>query len=123
MKTKPTFRLKHLAELLSPQPDYPKVMTEVCGYNNNWLGRKWVFVWKFRQAYRLIKEYQDVHPRKVEENPNCPIKRPKSIDHITFIAMLDIQSLLSNAGEKNDITGLFIDLITKSCYSANNEDE
>lgn len=123
MKNKPTFRLKHLAELISPKPDYAKIMTEVCGYKNNWLGRKWVFVWKFKQAYSMVKEYREVSPKKVKENPDCKIKRPKSIDHIPFVAMLDIQSLLSNAGNNDDITDLFTELIAKSTFSSNRDED
>lgn len=119
MSKSPSFKLKHLPELISGRPDYSKIMAEVCGYKNNWIGRKWVFVWKFRQAYRLVKEAQDINPNTVEENPDCEIKRPNSIDHIPFVAMLDIQSLLSNAGNNDNTTQLIIELIAKSSYSSN----
>ena len=114
-----TFKLKHLEELISSDPDYPKIMAEVCGYNNNWIGRKWVFVWKFRQAYALMQKYKNLSPKGVEENPNCNIKRPQNIDNISFMAMMDLQRLSTSNSE--DPSFLLAEMIAKACYGENVE--
>lgn len=111
-------KFKHLQGIVDGKVDYPAIMTEVCGYNNNWLGRKWVFIWKFKEAHSLIKQIEKIEPKKVKYKEECNIKHPRSVDNISFRAMMEAQALLGNPGDRN-ITELMAQLIAITCFEAN----
>ncbi len=112
------FKLKHLVELLKPTPDITLIMTDVCGFRNNWIGRKFVFTKKVKEAYKVLEDFKTLEPKKVLENPDCKILRPSNIDHITFMAMLDTQSHLSKGGDGGE-SYMIGELIAKVCFSEN----
>ena len=95
-------------------------MSEVCGFRNNWIGRKLVFAWKVKEAYQILGEYKKLKPKQVEENPNCEILRPSNVDHISFMAMMDIQSHLSKAADLDESV-MIGELIAKVCFSENHK--
>lgn len=111
-------RLKDLSNISSDEVDYPKIMTEVIGYNNFRIGRKYVFKKAFKQAYVLVQEARLIDPNSVKYNPECNIKLPNNIDSITFRAMVELQTYLKNSNE--DLTNTIAQIISIVCYQANN---
>lgn len=115
-------RLKDLSNITSEQPNYAIIMKEVLGYNNYWLGRKYVFAKKFKEAHSIITEARKVDIQKVVWEEDCPIAKPNNIDSISFRAMMEMQSVIGNSNGK-DVTELIINTITIACYSENVEGE
>lgn len=111
-------KFKHLQGIVDKQADYPSIMTEVLGYRNNWLGRKWVFMWKFKQAHNLIKQIEQISPKTIKLESGCKIRRPKSIDNISFRAMMEIQALLGNPGNRK-VVDLMAEMIAIACFESN----
>lgn len=112
-------KFKHLASIVDGKPDMPAIMTEVFGYKNNWLGKRLLFVRKFKQAHNLIKKIEKVDPTKIGLQVGCKIKKPSHIDNITFRAMMEIQALLNSKKDK-PIIELMAELVCIACYSENN---
>lgn len=106
-------RFKHLEGLTSGKPDYVGIMVDVLGFNNRRLGRRRVFNWKFKQAFNLVEQMKTIDIKKVEENPDCKIKRPSNVDNISYMAMMEIQTLSLSEGTLIDSMA---ELITKVCY-------
>lgn len=110
-------RLRDLHNISSEEVDYPKIMTEVVGYNNYRIGRKYVFKKAFTQAYKLVQEARLVDPNSVKYNPECGIRIPSNIDSITFRAMIELQTYLKNSNE--DLVETIAQIISIVCYQEN----
>lgn len=113
-------RLKDLDNVTQQDVNYSVIMKEVLGFNNYWIGRKAVFKKKFMEAYHLVKYMQNVNPKLQEYTEKCGIKKPSSIDNISFKAMMELQATLNNGGDKS-IQDVMIEVITIACYSENIE--
>jgi len=110
-------RLKDLSYISQDPPIYAPIM-KMLGMTQRRFLKKRRFKKYFLKAHVLVNEAQQVDPKLVRENPDCEIKRPVSIDNITFKAMMELQSMIGNSGDK-DTVQLIIETITKACYSAN----
>lgn len=117
MKEK-VLRLIDLENISQPEVDYSKIMIEVLGYRNPLIGRKYVFEKKFKQAILLVEEAKQIVIKDIQWTEDCVIKRPNSIDNITFRAMMEIQALLSSNHGKS-VTQLMIEMISIACFSEN----
>lgn len=113
-------KFKYLQGIVDGDVDYPSIMTEVFNFKNNRIGRKLVFAWKFKKSYQLIKSIEDIDPKTIEYSESCRIKRPKSIDYISYKAMLQAQAL---SGNPNDlpIVDLMTELIAIVCFEENHK--
>lgn len=115
-------RLKDLDNIASQNTEYSTIMKEVLGFNNRWLGRKWVFMQKFKQAYFLVREMKGMKPEEVKWSEDCKIKCPHNIDNISFRAMMELHAVIKN-GNSDSVTELITEVITIACYKDNNEGE
>lgn len=114
-------KFKHLRGIVDGKPDYPSIMTEVLGYNNNWLGRRLVFSWKFKQSLSLVQSLKDVDISKIELEGDCSIRRPHNIDSISFRAMMETESLLGGAKHELHLVDKICELVAIVCFQANHK--
>lgn len=111
-------KFKHLQGIVDQKADYTEIMTETLGFKNNWLGRKWTFMWKFKQCHLLIKQIEKLEPKGIMYSDDCEIKHPRNIDNISFRAMMEMQALLGNPGERKT-TELMTEMIAIACFESN----
>ena len=121
VKLLPKVKLKHLEIVSRLNPDYSKVMTEVVGYKNNWISRKWRFIKDFKTAFVLTNEVRNIDPSQLQWKESCPIKKPKDIDFISFRAMMELQALLGVERSESEMLDVISSVIATACYSSNNE--
>lgn len=117
----PIVKLKHLPIIGAEQLNYKDVMTEILGYDNNWFTRKFVFIRKFKVAYRIAQEFRQVDPTKLGWKESCPIEKPISVDFISFQAMMELQALMGGINDEVDMTQTIAKIIAVTCYSANHK--
>jgi hypothetical protein len=113
-------RLKHLDTILGEQQDHASIMMDVLGYKNRWFNRKRVFVKYMRDCLEIVAQAQQIDPTKIEYSEECDIKKPKSIDSISYRAMLEIQSLTGNSSDKSMGEAITM-IIATACYGANHK--
>jgi len=118
-----TLRLIDLDNVSSNKPDIAIIMTEIIGYNNFYIGRKYRFRKAFRKAYFLLREARNINPKNVLMDNRCKIKVPDVIDNITFRAMMELKSILGGNLSKNSYSEYMALIITVACYSENNNGE
>jgi len=101
--------------------DHAEIMRDLLGYTNNWFTRKFLFLRYFKKAFLITRELEDIDPLKVEWSENCKIKRPKSIDFISYRAMMELQMTINNISDEDDVIDLIAKVISISCYGENIE--
>lgn len=110
-------RLKDLNNITSSKIDYSNIMFEIFGYRKTWLFKRLMFRHKFVKAYRLVSDVKEVDISKIELDRNIDLKVPSHIDNITYMAMMELQAILSKPYE--DIQEHIANVITKVCFSEN----
>lgn len=116
----PSIKLKHLGLISTEQVDIKPILFDNYRYN------KWK-VWKIFELIRFTKdltfkinEVRQMDFSKAEEIESCSIKRPKTIDIISFAAMIELNQFIENADtEKDGIETLISNVIAMACFSAN----
>lgn len=114
-------KLKHLPIIGAEKLDFKEVMTEILGYKNNWFARKFVFITKFKSAYKLAEEFRKVDPTGLTCSEDCPIKKPANVDFISFQAMMELQALMGSVDVDGNMAEAISKIIAVTCYSANHE--
>lgn len=112
-------KFKHLRGIVDGKPDYPSIMTETLGYNNNWLGRRLVFTWKFKQSLAVVNSLKEIDITKLEYKEDSRIKKPHNIDSISFRARMETEALLGGSKSDLHIVDLMTELIAIVCFEAN----
>lgn len=114
------FKLKHLDIISKETVDY-KELANIIGRFNKWkFWKVFKFIKSFKEMYVEIESFNTLDFTKIEEDPNCKIKRPESIDMIPFSAMVELQILFGSANSPDrEIGELVIDTISYSCYDSN----
>ena len=115
-------KLEHLDLLSGDKIDYANLMIELNGYKNTWFNKKFIFLKSFKKTYSFIESIKNVDPTKVLPNPDCGIKRPNDIDEITFSAMMSLRMLFGSDKDMK-VSELMNQVISITCFSANNEEE
>lgn len=121
IKILPKVKLKHLALMSAASPDYKEIMTEVVGYKNNWLTRKWKFVKEFKVAFQITNEMRNVDPSTLTWTESCPINKPANVDFISFQAMMEVQALVGKIQSVDDMSEVIAQTIAVICFSENHE--
>jgi hypothetical protein len=113
------FQLRHLDIISKEKIDYKGLV----GTFNRWkVWKVFSFIKSIKELYVEIEAFHTLDFEKVEESPDCKIKRPEEIDLIPFSAMVELQILFSSGGSINREMGeLITDTIAYSCYSSNKE--
>ena len=92
------FKLKHLNILTEEDEskrDLSILMVDILDYKNSIFGKvKW-FVKNFVKIKSIVEEVNAIDYTTIELNEDSSIKRPGSINDISYLAMLDLQRIIS----------------------------
>lgn len=110
-------KLKFLTSLSREEVDYVTILREIFKVKTLRWYHSFYFLKTLKKLSQEIEELRKLDPKEVEENPDCKIKRPESIDLIAFGAMIELQVLFQNPGER-EIGELIIETIAFSCYES-----
>lgn len=75
------------------------------------------FIRSFKKLTQEVEVLRDLNPKTVEESKDCIIKKPDSLDSISYGAMVELQTLLQNPGSR-DIDVLITEQISIACYES-----
>ena len=114
-------RLKDLNKISGDVIDTKGVMREVVGFKKYWFFKKLLFGVALRKAMTIIKIGRDTDISKLTLSDGCEIKPPKSMNNITFVAAMELQSTIGNSVNDSDISDLMSSVISIACYSENIE--
>lgn len=89
-------KLKHLEYFTEHGVDIPKVMTEILGYTNKGVLRYFRFTGIYNRAVKLSEEVLKIDIEKIGLQPSSNIKRPTSIDYLSFRARMELESYMLN---------------------------
>jgi len=89
-------RLKDLDNISSDGVNAVPIFEDIFGFKKTWLFTKRRFNKLSPKVFELMTRYRDMDISKLDFNEDCNIKRPQHIDFITFVAMMELISLLSN---------------------------
>ena len=96
------FKLKHLDILIEEDKtkvDLSPLMIDVLGYKNRLFGKiKW-FVKNYTKVRDMVIQLQKMSHADIVVNEDSHIKKPITVDHIPYVAMLELQSFVNNGGE------------------------
>ncbi len=81
--------------------------------------RKKRFLKSVDKALAIVDRLQNLDAKEVEENSECAIRRPSSIDEIPLIAMVEIQKFLNSDVSSLSFEFLFAEVIAMACFSSN----
>jgi hypothetical protein len=111
-------KLKHLDILLSEKIDYAVLMKDILCYQNTWFRKVRNFVTKFKEVYILVEEIKKFHHDSAELNELSDIIKPAKVDHICYLAMLELQALMNSESELSmgDYIAIVISIV---CYEDN----
>ena len=113
-------KIKHLNEFRNETINYAMLMVDLDDYTpGRRLGKNKRFATSFQKVYAFIEEIKVLEPKDVEYTASCSILKPNSIDDITFSAMMELQQLIGNPGDRS-MPDLMIETISIACYSENN---
>jgi len=110
-------KLRLLTPLSKENVDYTTILREYLGVKKVRWYQAFYFIKLVKEIQKESEEIRKLDPKSVEENPDCKILRPESIDEIAFGAMVELHTLFQNPGER-DITELIIETISLSCFES-----
>lgn len=114
------FKLRHIDLVISKPIQYMKLLEDMFNYKHTWFNRIFRYKKAFEKIYKYVKYFQQLSPKDLDYMEGSRIKKPSSIDNITFIAMMEINMLFSNEGNSERPIGeLMAEVISIVCYSAN----
>lgn len=109
--------LKFLTLLSEQEINYQVLLQKRLGKTKLRWYHTLLFIRTFRKLSKEIEVLRNLDPKKVEESPNCTIRRPEDIDSISYGAMVELQILFQNPGDR-DIGELITEQIAISCYES-----
>lgn len=97
--------------------DVKQILQEILGTKR----LRWYHALKFLKTYkslsREIERLSQLDPKLVEENPNCKIKKPEQIDSISLGAMIELQIMFQNPGERT-LQELYLNTLSLSLFES-----
>lgn len=121
----PYIKLRDLEIVSQNNIDYSYIVYNIIGYKDRWID-KILFRQdkKLREAYNkaieLVKPIRKITPNNISLSESIKIKLPKSIDYISFRAMMELTAVV-NQGIVTNLENLMAHTICIVCYSENNE--
>ena len=100
---KEKFKLRHLDVFVteSKDRDLSILMRDVLGYKNSFFNKwKW-FIKNFNKIQSIVKEIEEINYEDIKINKESVVKVPVNIDHISYMAMLELQGALSRPNDLN----------------------
>jgi hypothetical protein len=117
------YKLRFLDQICEEKVDFNKIMKEVYTYNRWKFWKIFDFIRFFRKMQAQIEEIKQIDPKKARVNEESLIKKPQNVDNITFIAMMELQTLLGKDNSEEKIGQLMTEIISIVCFSSNNEQD
>ncbi len=96
-------RLRDLDNISSEEVISLPFFEQIFGFKKTWILNKWRFNKLAPKVFDLMIKYREMDVSKLEYNEDCNIKRPQHIDFITFVAMMELISLLSSNQEDTSV--------------------
>jgi len=118
---KDKFELKHLDILVEEdkeKQDLSILMKDILGYKNSFFGKTKWFVTNFLKIKKIVAEIEAINYEEINLNKESHIKYADSIDHISYVQMLEIQSFVNNENNLS-IANHMAKVITIATYSEN----
>jgi hypothetical protein len=110
-------QLKYLTLLSKETVDYSVLLKEGLGLKTVRWYHTMYFIRSFKKLAGEVEVLRNLDPKAVEESEVCTIKRPPNIDSISYGAMIELQVLFQNPGEK-EIGELITESIQIACYES-----
>lgn len=113
-------KLKHLEWVSGKEIDFKRIMTEAFGFTKKNPLKRFRFIKYFKQAAELGSAIALLDPKGLEYEAPCEIKVPDSIDHLSFMARLELESAIHTMSKRHaweDISNI----IGVACYGVNIE--
>ncbi len=107
------FNLGHLNSLYEGKLDYNTLVKDLID------DKKEKYAVSFKKVYDFIENVKSWDVKIVKLMDNCPIKYPKSIDNITFEAMMELRALSSRTDMS--VMELIHRTVVIGCYSEYHE--
>lgn len=115
-------KLKFLTAISTEKIDYTTILREYFGVKNLRWYQTLNFIKVFNKLKAEVEQLRKLDPKTVEENPDCRIKRPESLEIIAFGSMVELQMLFSSPGERS-IEELISQMIALTCYEAHTKNK
>jgi hypothetical protein len=109
--------LKYLTLLSKETVDYSVLLKERLGLTKVRWYHTMYFIRSFKKLAGEVDELRNLDPKTVGESEVCSIKRPPNVDSIAYGAMVELQVLFQNPGEK-EIGELITEAIQIACYES-----
>ena len=111
-------KLKHLDMLVSDEPDYAEMMTEILGYKNTFFNKVKNFAKGFGDIHKIVSECNSLNYEELELNEKCTIVKPMVVDHICYLAMLNLRDSMSSESNES-MSDYMATIIAIVCYEDN----
>jgi hypothetical protein len=92
------FKLRHLNILTEEDEskrDLATLMSDILDFKNSFFGKTKWFVKNFTRIRRIVDNVNEIDYSTIVLNENSPIKKPNSVNDISYLAMLDLQRMIS----------------------------
>lgn len=110
-------KLKFLTLLSKEEVNLKDILEERLGLKKVRWYHTLYFIRTFKKMTEEIEELRKLEPKDVEEDGECILVRPTKIDEISFGAMVELQVLFQNPGDK-EIGELITESIALCCYES-----
>lgn len=114
--------LRFLTLLSQEKVDYQVLLQERLGFTKARWYHTFYFIRSFKKLAKEVEVLRNFDPKKAEESKDCRVQRPESIETISYGAMVELQILFQNPGEK-EIGELITDSIAISCFEFHTKKE
>jgi hypothetical protein len=115
-------KLKFLTSLSKEKADYKEILEERLGLRKVRWYHVFYFIKSFKQMSKEIEVLRNLDPKKVEEQEDCKLIRPEKIDQLSYGAMVELQVLFQNPGDR-EIGELITMSIAICCYESHTKKE
>lgn len=115
------FKLKHLNILTEEDEskrDLATLMVDILDYKNSFFGKTKWFVKNFLKIKGIVSSINGIDYENISLNENSSIKKPNSINDISYLAMLDLQRLI-NQDSDCDISEHMAKIISIATHDLN----
>lgn len=109
--------LKFLTLLSEEQIDYKLLLQKKLRRTKLRWYHTFLFLRTLSKLHKEIEVLRKLDPLKVEYSNECSVIKPDSIDLISYGAMIELQTLLQNPGDR-EVGDLIIEQIAISCYES-----
>ena len=115
------FRLRHIDTIIAEEIDYSFLMKEILQYKNAFFHKVKHFTTNFKEIHDIVSEITSIELSSIKINKNNSIKIPVRIGHLSYVAMLELNDILSRDTSKEPMSEIMAKVISIACYEENKE--